>query len=108
KADQAQSWTIPVCMKSNGGKENCEVLSASQQSLKTAKSAFFVANAEGKGYYRTTYPADVYAKIADNVETGLSPEERIGLLGDVWAQVRADKMSVGDYLNLAAAVKDDS
>ncbi|QNI32802.1 M1 family metallopeptidase [Alloacidobacterium dinghuense] len=108
KADQAHSWTVPVCMKSSGGKENCEMLSASQQSLKTPKSGFFFANAEGKGYYRSTYPADVYAKIVDNVESGLTPEERIGLLGDVWAQVRADKMPVGDYLNLAAAVKDDS
>ncbi|HMD21097.1 MAG TPA: M1 family metallopeptidase, partial [Alloacidobacterium sp.] len=108
KAENAQSWTLPVCVKANDGKENCEVLSAAQQSLKTPQAPFFFANAEGKGYYRSTYPADVYAKIVDNVETGLTPEERIGLLGDAWAQVRADKISVGDYLNLAAAVKDDA
>jgi len=108
KGDQPQTWTIPVCMKSSGGKENCELLSAAQQSLKTPQSPFFFANAEGKGYYRSAYPADVYAKIVDHVETGLTPEERISLLGDTWAQVRADKVVVGDYLNLAAAVKDDS
>ncbi len=95
-------------MKANDGKENCEVLSAAQQSLKTPPAPFFFANAEGKGYYRSTYPADVYAKLVDNVETGLTPEERISLLGDTWAQVRADKISVGDYLTLAAAVKDDT
>jgi aminopeptidase N len=108
KSEKPQTWTIPVCMKTNGGKEDCEVLSAAQQSLKTPQAPFFFANATGKGYYRSTYPVDVYAKIVDNVETGLTPEERITLLGDVWAQVRADKMAVGDYLNLAAAVKDDS
>ncbi len=108
KADSAQSWSLPVCMRSAAGGEDCEVLSSAQQTLKTPEAQFFFANAEGKGYYRSTYPADVYAKIVNNVETGLKPEERISLLGDVWAQVHAGKMSVGDYLNLAAAVKDDS
>jgi len=108
KSEKPQTWTVPVCMKVNDGKEDCEVLSAAQQSLKTPQAPFFFANAAGNGYYRSTYPADVYAKLVNNVEDGLTPEERITLLGDVWAQVRADKMAVGDYLNLAAAVKDDS
>jgi aminopeptidase N len=107
KAEKAQTWSVPVCFKSGSGKD-CEVLSGTQQTLKTPVAPFFFANAEGKGYYRSSYPADVYAKIVANVETGLTAEERILLLGDEWAQVRANKVSVGDYLNLAGAVKDDS
>lgn len=107
KPEQAQSWTVPVCMKTASNASDCEVLSSAQQSLKAPEAQFFFANAGGKGYYRSTYPSDVYGKIVSNVETGLTPEERISLLGDVWAQVRADKMAVGDYLDLAAAVKDD-
>ncbi len=107
KAETAQTWVVPVCMKSSDGKKDCEILSAAQQSLKAPQDSFFFANAVGKGYYRSAYPADVYAKIVADVETGLTPEERISLLGDVWAQVRSDKMAVGDFLNLAAAVKDD-
>ena len=108
KADQVQSWTVPVCMKTESGEGSCEVISSAQQTLKAPQAKFFFANAAGKGYYRSTYPSDVYEKIVSNVETGLTPEERITLLGDVWAQVRANKMAVGDYLNLAAAVKNDS
>ncbi len=108
KAATADSWTVPVCMKSGDGKQDCELLSAAQQPLKTPQAPFFFANAEGKGYYRSTYPPDLYAKIVGKVETGLSPEERISFLGDTWAQVRADKISVGDYLTLAAAVKADT
>ena len=66
-------------MKANDGKKDCEMLSAAQQSLKTQQAPFFFANADGKGYYRSTYPADVYAKIVNDVETGLTPEERISL-----------------------------
>ena len=108
KAEQGQSWTVPVCMKTSGKASDCQVISAAQQALNVPQAQFFFANAGGKGYYRSTYPADVYGKIISNVESGLTPEERISLLGDVWAQVRADKMGVGDYLNLAAAVKDDT
>jgi aminopeptidase N/puromycin-sensitive aminopeptidase len=43
-----------------------------------------------------------------NVETGLTPSERISLIGDEWAQARANKATVGDYLNLVAAVKADT
>ncbi len=45
--------------------------------------------------------------LAAHVETSLSPTERISLLGDEWAQVRANKATVGDYLDLVAAVKAD-
>jgi aminopeptidase N/puromycin-sensitive aminopeptidase len=108
KAEGAQTWNIPVCMKAGDGSKDCQVLSSAQQSLKAPQAPFFFADAEGKGYYRSSYPPEAYAKIVSSVETGLKPEERISLLGDAWAQVRADKMAVGDYLNLAAAVKDDA
>ena len=108
KAQAAQTWSVPVCFKAEGDASDCEVFSAPEGSLKTPGAPFFFANAGGKGYYRSRYSEDVYNNIVNHVEDGLTPEERISLLGDQWAQVRADKASVGAYLNLAAAVKDDS
>ena len=61
----------------------------------------------GKGYYRSAYPASVYAALVARVETTLTPAERISLIGDEWAQVRANKAPIGDYLDLVAAVKND-
>ena len=52
------------------------------RALTAPEAPFLFANAGGKGYYRSTYPADVYAKLVANVETGLTPEERISLIGD--------------------------
>jgi len=75
--------------------------------LKAPADGFFFANAGGKGYYRSTYPPSVYARLVAGVETRLTPTERISLIGDEWAQVQANKVNVGDYLNLAAAVKTD-
>jgi aminopeptidase N/puromycin-sensitive aminopeptidase len=75
--------------------------------MKVPSGGVFFANAGGKGYYRSANPAAIYAKLVSAVESELAPAERISLLSDEWAQVRANKASVGDYLNLAAAVKAD-
>ena len=45
--------------------------------------------------------------MVSGIETALTPTERISLAGDEWAQVRADKATVGDYLDLVAALKAD-
>ncbi len=107
KTNETQKWTLPVCFKTAGG-QDCEVLTPAATSLKVPSGGLFFANAGGVGYYRSSYPADRYAALVANVETGLKPAERINLIGDEWAKVRADKATVGDYLNLVAAVKADA
>jgi aminopeptidase N len=105
--DSTQKWTIPVCLKTGADEQECEVFTPSDSGLKAPRAPLFYANAGGKGYYRSAYPADVYAKLVANAETELSPTERISLSGDEWAQVRANMASVGDYLNLVSALKAD-
>jgi aminopeptidase N/puromycin-sensitive aminopeptidase len=105
--DPAQKWTIPVCFKTGADKQECDVLAPGDTSLKAPASGLFFANAGGKGYYRSAYPANLYAALVANAEIGLSPTERISLIGDEWAQVRANKATVGDYLNLVTALKAD-
>jgi aminopeptidase N/puromycin-sensitive aminopeptidase len=104
--DPAQKWTIPVCFKSSDS-QSCELLTPSTDKLNAPAGTLFFANAGGKGYYRSSYPPSVYAALVKQVETSLTPAERISLLGDEWAQVRSDKATIGAYLDLVAAVKDD-
>jgi len=105
--DPAQKWTLPVCFKTSTG-QDCQLLTPADSTLKTPASGLFFANAGGIGYYRSAYPSSVYASLVTGVETRLTPAERISLIGDEWAQVRANKATDGDYLNLVTAVKSDS
>jgi len=107
KPDPAQKWTLPVCFKTGANGEQCEVLPQGDASLTVPSSQLFFANASGKGYYRSKYPADVYAALVGAVETSLTPVERISLIGDEWAQVRANTATAGQYLDLVTAVKAD-
>ena len=104
--DPAQKWTIPVCFKTEKGNQ-CDLLSPEKSTLTLPMSPIFFANAGGKGFYRTAYPSDKYAALVAHAETSLTPEERISLAGDEWAQVRANKVTVGDYLNLVTALRAD-
>jgi len=107
KSGLDQKWTLPVCFKTASG-QNCQVLTPAETSLKAPANALFFANAGGNGYYRTAYPASVYKSLVAGVESSLTPPERIALIGDEWAQVRANKASAGDFLELVSAVKADS
>jgi len=105
--DAAQKWTLPVCFKTSENQQDCQLLTPETTSLSVPDSQLFFANAGGKGYYRTAYTAGDYSAITARLESTLTPAERISLIGDEWAQVRANKATVGDYLNLVSAVKDD-
>ena len=105
--DPAQKWTLPVCFKIAAASEDCQLLTPDGSTLKAPAGGLFFANAGGKGYYRSAYPPSEYAALVAQVETGLTPAERISLIGNEWAQARANKTPIGAYLDLAAAVKAD-
>jgi aminopeptidase N/puromycin-sensitive aminopeptidase len=103
--DPAQKWTLPVCFKSAKGTD-CQLLTPATTSLEVPAGSAF-ANAGGKGYYRSAYPASVYKSLVASAETTLTPVERIRFIGDEWAQVRSNQATAGDYLNLVEAIKAD-
>ncbi|HEV2277833.1 MAG TPA: M1 family aminopeptidase [Acidobacteriaceae bacterium] len=108
KPETQQTWTVPVCFAAGSGPAKCAVLDQAQQTLSVPNAPVIYPDAGGWGYYRFTLPKSVYAEVAASAETDLAPEERISLLGDKWAGVRSNHDAVGDYLNLAAALKDDT
>ena len=60
-----------------------------------------------QGYYRSAYAPAQYEDLVAHAESDLTPSERISLAGDEWAQVYANKATVGDYLDLVAALISD-
>ncbi len=108
RPDLKQKWTLPICFSTGvAGKQDCQLLTPAASSLKVPAVPIFFANAAGKGYYRSAYPPTVYAALVSGIESSLSPAERINLIGDEWAQIRSNKATVGDYLNLAAELRSD-
>ena len=59
-------------------------------------------NAGARGYYRTAYPPEMLRAMAPEIETALTAPERLTLVDDEWALVRAGRHTAGDYLTIAS------
>ena len=103
-------WQIPICAKGiNGataGQQQCFVMTKREQQF-TMKgcSKFVFPDSNALGYYRFNYDAPGLQQLGSGVETALTPEERIALMGNEWALMRIGKHTMGDYLALGAQLK---
>jgi aminopeptidase N len=101
------SWRVPACLKTGPADDgaSCRVLAgrAEPVTLGGGCAAWVFANAGAFGYYRTAYPAAVLRALGHDVETALTAPERLSLLDDEWALVRAGRQTAADYLTLASA-----
>ncbi len=105
--DVSRGWTIPVCLKT-GGAPACQLVNSDSAAVVLpAGVPFFYANAADKGYFRVSYSPAQLKAITAQAETALTVPERIGFLGDRWALTRAGRAPVGDFLDLALALKQD-
>jgi len=94
-------WSIPVCVRAPAGKGSCEVVGPAPAALPLDSCPPWVmANAGARGYYRVLYPPALLRSLAKDVNA-LTPAERISLLADEWALVRAGRHDVEVFLDLA-------
>jgi aminopeptidase N len=67
----------------------------------------FIVNSGQRGYFRTQYSAADFARLRAQVSR-IADVDRIGLLNDTFALAQAGQAPATSYLDLAAAVPDDS
>jgi len=103
-----QLWLIPVCIKTDDNKPFCQLLGDRQQIVPVVGCSNWVfTNANAVGYYRTEYDPEMLKKLGDAAVTGLTTAERMSLINDQSALVRAGKEKVGSLLDLVAALSTD-
>ncbi len=106
-----QLWNIPVCLRQGApdkGAGKCELLTRQEQEFTLPGCGPWVlANAGASGDYRSSYQPQAVQTISHDAEKGLAPAERIMLLADIWASMRAGRTDIGDYLTLAEGMQSD-
>ena len=102
-------WTVPVCLRQGAaGKAACELLGKKQQQFTLPGCGSWVlSNADAEGDYRSSYQPQAMAALTRDAETALTPGERIMLLADAWASVRAARADIGDYFSLAEGMRSE-
>src|SRR5215471_8839800 len=109
RADSSgQQWLIPVCIKTDDNKPFCQLLGERQQVVPAVGCSNWVfTNANAVGYYRTEYDPEMLKKLGDAAMTGLSTAERMSLINDETALVRAGKEKIGSLMDLIGALSSD-
>ena len=65
-----------------------------------------IGNADARGFFRTSYDGPTLGRLLPAVAS-LRPPERMGLVSDQWALVRAAVVPVSAFLELVASLRDD-
>jgi aminopeptidase N len=98
----SEIWPIPVnLLPSNRKKPVFHLLTQKAETFELPGCSEWVyANAGGRGYYLSSYEPEALAKMASEVESTFSPDERVRVPSDAWALVRVGRMKIGSYLDL--------
>ncbi|MBN9657479.1 MAG: hypothetical protein J0H49_04840 [Acidobacteria bacterium] len=78
-------WAVPVCWKTNSGRDCVLLTEASREVPLEACPAWVFANAGGTGYYRTVWTEAELEAVAQGGLAELSPAERLTLVYDLKA-----------------------
>jgi aminopeptidase N len=108
--ERRERWLVPICIKpiaaapEPNGAARCTVLEGASATFTVAHGChtWAYANEGARGYYRTEYSPAILTAMSAEVETALTPPERLSLIGDEWALVRARRHSIADYLTIAS------
>ena len=99
------TWQLPLCIKTPDRGSSCQVLNSSQASVTVTSPAcppWTFVNAGATGYFRSAYAPQMIGRFASDIATAFTEPERLTIVGDEWAMVRAGRQSVANYLTLAA------
>ena len=109
----ATRWLVPVVLRfrdAAGIKEQPVLLAEESARVQLAAEGDVVwclGNAEARGFYRTAYAPETHARLLPAVGE-LRPAERVALVSDAWALVRAGEATIEAFLELVASLRHET
>jgi alanyl aminopeptidase len=103
RSSTEQTWSIPVCITTinKGGKsKQCQMLNQAEESFPIVSDHCPIAimpNAQGKGYYRWSLPAEQQSALLDNFSQ-LSGAEKYSTASNLAAEFKAGRIDASNYL----------
>jgi aminopeptidase N len=103
----AGRWQLPVCVSGAHVPPDaaCHLLTEPRQTVTVADGCvtWIFANAGARGYYRTAYTPETIRALAPHIQGELTAAERLSLLDDEWALMRAGRHDATSYLTIISA-----
>jgi puromycin-sensitive aminopeptidase len=110
EAGEPTRWLVPIVLRyrdDGGVKEQAVLLNGAEQTVKLAAKGtvrWCFGNADARGFFRSAYDGPMHARLLGAVGE-LRASERLALLSDQWALVRAGMVTIGSFLDLLASLR---
>ena len=115
KEDPPPTWPVPLVVKVPGkpggpAKLHRELLRARRGRIVAGGKlpAWYYGNAAEGGFYRVLHDPACLAALGAELQTALTPVERMGLIGHQWAAVRAGRAPLRSLLDLAGKLGEET
>lgn len=99
--EQTQVWPVPLVIRyggTGGAAEHRDLLAAEQSEVTLADARWFFPNGGASGFYRFTMDDASLQALVGELQEALSPHERLLLLDNQWALLKAGMASIDQYL----------
>jgi puromycin-sensitive aminopeptidase len=106
-----QVWPVPVVIKygtEGGAAEHRELLAAERSEVTLPGARWLFPNGGASGFYRFTMDDASLQALAAELQEALSPHERLLLLDNQWALLKAGAVSVDQYLAMLDGYRSES
>jgi len=103
--DGAARWPTPVVIKygtADGVRELRALIADAETTLSLPDAEWFYPNGDGAGFYRFAIDDAALARLIPAVQSALIAAERLALVGNQWALMKADKVGVDQFLGMLA------
>ena len=93
-ADAGQQWSIPACFTSDGGVQQCQILTEAEQEVEISGGEcpqWVLPNAQGSGYYRWTLSEAQWQALLERFAM-FDPTEKLSIIDSAFAGFEADKL----------------
>src|SRR5438128_666978 len=99
-------WLVPLVLRIDG-RERRVLLQSQEETLDPGgKPGWVLGNAGARGFYRTAYDPELLRRLVAALRE-LRPEERMALVSDQWALVRANAVKLEGFLHLLAGLRSE-
>src|SRR5438105_15112799 len=105
-APEPTQWLVPVVLRLGGREKRILMRDAEELVDAGAELDWVLGNAGARGFYRTAYSPELLRRLISALAE-LRPEERMALVSDQWALVRANAVKMDSFLQLLAGMKSE-
>ena len=104
-APEPTTWLVPIVLRIDG-RERRVLLRSAEETIEIGPAGWVLGNAGARGFYRAAYDPELLRRLIRALPE-LRGEERMALVSDQWALVRANVAKLDGFLDLLAAMESE-